>query len=169
MDALRERLGKLGLLRRDVVSGDPVWPVGGAPEGMLLRLCEAGLLEAGLSVALTVRPDELFGALCAAIGGQAREVKLVDVRDKPFPELFIHFQGRDEAWSVEGMEGLIHHLNALLWPDVRARAVALLGEWQDALQLVCVEKRRLPQLMRERFFTPRNAEQLLMLMGEDRL
>ena len=35
-----------------------------------------------------------------------------------------------------------------------------LGEWNDALQLLCVDKRTLPGLLRESFFSPRNREAL---------
>lgn len=159
MGALRERLEALGLLRSD--AAPPETPLDdGPPHVALLRLCDAGQLDGGMSVSLGVQPDELFGPLCAAVGGRAREVKLVDVRERPALELTIHFDGRDERWEVEGLEGLIHNLNDLLKGDPRARAVAVLGEWQDALQLWCVPKRALPRLLRERFFAPRNEGQL---------
>ena len=61
---------------------------------------------------------------------------------------------------MEGLEGLVHNLNDLLKDDAGARAVAVLGEWQDALQLWCVDKRLLPKLWRERFFDPKNGGQL---------
>jgi hypothetical protein len=164
MGALRERLGRLGLLRRDASSSDASSLGEGLDEGegpgALLRLCEGGALEGGMSVALDVRPDELFGALCAAGGGRAREVRLVDVRERPAIELTVHFAGRDERWEVEGLEGLVHNLNDLLREDPRTRAIAELGEWGDALQLWCVEKRVLPRLLRERLFEPRNVRQL---------
>jgi hypothetical protein len=168
MGALTARLGALGLLRRDGSSAQSGLESGsddggldsGPPHVALLRLCEAGRLEGGLSVGSGVRPDELFGPLCVAVGGRAREVKVADVREKPAFELTIHFQGRDERWELEGVEGLVHNLNDLLKEDPRARAVAVLGEWQDALQLWCVDKKVLPRLWRERFFAPRNAPQL---------
>jgi hypothetical protein len=161
MGALRERLERLGLLRRDPSLSDKEAGLDAGPApAALLRLCEAGLLEGGLSVASGVRPDELFGPLCGLVGGRAREVKVADVRDRPVFELVIHFQGRDERWELEGVEGLVHNLNDLLKDDPSARAVAVLGEWQDALQLWCVEKKLLPRLWKERFFAPRNASQL---------
>ena len=40
------------------------------------------------------------------------------------------------------------------------RVIAVLGEWNDALQLLCVDKRALPKLLREGFFAPRNRDAL---------
>jgi hypothetical protein len=40
---------------------------------------------------------------------------------------------------------------------------ALLGEWEDALQLWCVEKRRLKWLLAQPWFFPRNRGELQRL------
>ena len=83
-----DRLERLGLLESGAVAaGEELGR--GRPEGALLKLCHAGKLKGGLSVALGVRPEELFGPLCAHIGGRARKLKLVDVRDVPALELTV--------------------------------------------------------------------------------
>src|SRR4051812_18917989 len=77
-------------------------PSGERPEVSLLRLCEAGVLSGGLSVALGVRPDELVGALTQAMGGSARRLKVVDVRERPVFELHIVAGELTERWELDG-------------------------------------------------------------------
>src|ERR1700731_1918858 len=79
-------------------------PKGRGP-GVLLSLCEQGALEGGLSVALDVRPDEAFGALCAAGGGSARGLRVVDVRVEPY-EVLVALEGMQEAWDVPDLPAL---------------------------------------------------------------
>jgi hypothetical protein len=183
MDPLLERLGALGLLRRDFlervgggeqdpapVDADPDEPDAVSPGAQrrpppplhvqLLLLCDQRALEGGMSVALDVRSDELFGALCAAVGGSARRIKLLDVREGPPLELRISCGELEERWALEDLYALVNNVNDLLREDVHARAVAILGEWQDALQLWCVPRASLGRLLREGFFAPRNRHQL---------
>jgi hypothetical protein len=54
----------------------------------------------------------------------------------------------------------VHNLNDLYREAPDVRAVAVLGEWADALQLLCVDKRALPRLLRQLFFAPVNARDL---------
>lgn len=142
---------------------NPVEP----PHVSLLRLCDAGLLAGGLSVALGVRPDELVGPLTMAMGGAARRLKVVDVRERPYLELHVLAGETSERWEVEDLAALVHNLNDLYREAPDVRAIVVLGEWNDALQLLCVEKRTLPRLLRERFFEPRNRD-ALERMGETR-
>ncbi|HYO73556.1 MAG TPA: hypothetical protein VEU33_46570, partial [Archangium sp.] len=130
------------------------------PHVSLLRLCDAGLLEGGLTVAFGVRPDELVGPLTLAMGGAARRFKLVDVRERPVLELHILAGEVSERWEVEDLWALVHNLNDLYRDTQDVRAIAVLGEWNDALQLLCVDKRALPRLLRERFFAPQNRDAL---------
>jgi hypothetical protein len=130
------------------------------PQVSLLRLCDAGLLSGGLTVSFGVRPDELVGPLTSAMGGAARRFKVVDVRERPVLELHILAGEVSERWEVEDLWALVHNLNDLYREATDVRAVAVLGEWNDALQLLCVEKRALPRLLRERFFQPRNRDAL---------
>jgi hypothetical protein len=135
------------------------------PHLQLLRLCDRGALEGGLSIALDVLPDEAFGGLCAAIGGGARRLKVIDVRDRPVSEVRVQYGDLEERWQVEDLAGLVHNLNDLLKADPGARAVAVLGEWEDALQLWCVPKDKLPALLRADYFIPWNREQLVAVAG----
>jgi hypothetical protein len=140
-----------------------VLPAGESPEVSLLRLCEAGLLEGGLSVALGVRPDELVGPLTLAMGGAARRFKVVDVRERPTLELHVLAGELTERWEVEDLSALVHNLNDLYREAQDVRAVAVLGEWADALQLLCVDKKSLPRLLRQPFFAPVNVRDLTRL------
>jgi hypothetical protein len=131
----------------------------------VLRLCQVGALKGGLSVALDVRADELFGSLCAAIGGIARQAKLLDVRERADDVLELEVMLGDlvERWELEDLYVLVHNLNDLVRDDPRARAVAVLGEWQDMLQLWCIEKRSLAKMWNRPYFAPRNHHQLRAL------
>ena len=61
---------------------------------------------------------------------------------------------------MEDAAALVHNLNDLLREDPHGRAVAVLGEWEDMLQLWCLPKRQLAGLLREGSFEPRNRRQL---------
>jgi hypothetical protein len=162
MQPVSERLRSQGLLKEgsaDAPRDDRSSP----PQLQLLRLCDRGALEGGLSIALDVRPDEAIGPLCTAIGGGARRLRILDVRDRPVPELRILHGELEEGWEVEDLSALVHNLNDLFKADPLARAVAVLGEWEDALQLWCVPKNRLRELLRADYFAPVNREQLVSI------
>ena len=161
MDAVLERLSQLGLIKPQFdrtslsVSADP--------QGELPKLCSASALEGGLSVALDVRPDELIGPLAMAIGGMAAELRVIDVRDRPQSEMTIRLEALEKTWKVGSQEALVQHLNELFKLDPSAKAVAVLGECEDALQLWALDKRMLAELLREDFFRPRNRKLLFSL------
>jgi hypothetical protein len=155
-----ERLRRLALLKPDS-SADPRGGKGGPSE--LLSLCHSGALVGGLSVALDVRPDELIGPLAMAIGGRATELKVIDVRDQPRPELTIRLANVDRTWPVEDLGSLAQLLNELFKGAPATKAVAVLGEWEDALQLWALDKTLLKELLRESFFRPHNRRQLAAL------
>jgi hypothetical protein len=159
MASLLDSLERSRLLRDREAAREVLHPAE-PPHVSLLRLCDAGLLERGLTVALGVRPDELVGPLTMAMGGAARRFKVVDVRERPSLELHVLAGEMSERWEVEDLPALVHNLNDLYREAPDVRAIAVLGEWNDALQLLCVEKRVLPRLLRERFFEPRNREAL---------
>ncbi|MBZ4336004.1 hypothetical protein NR800_25510 [Corallococcus interemptor] len=155
LDALdRERLLK------DPAAASGLVPKGEPPHVSLLRLCDAGLLVGGLTVGYGVRPDELVGPLTAAMGGAARRLKVVDVRERPALELHVAAGDVTERWEVEDVSALVHNLNDLYRDAADVRAVAVLGEWEDSLQLLCVERRALGRLLRQPFFAPLNARGL---------
>ncbi|ADO75813.1 hypothetical protein [Stigmatella aurantiaca] len=165
MSSLIDALGRERLVKDRVAAAQVAVP-GEPPPVSLLRLCEAGLLQGGLTVAFNVRPDELVGPLTLAMGGAARRFKLVDVRERPHLELHALVGERTERWEVEDLPALVHNLNDVYRDDAGVRAVAVLGEWADALQLVCVDKRALPRLLRQSFFEPLNRAALLAMTGE---
>ncbi|AGC41791.1 hypothetical protein MYSTI_00440 [Myxococcus stipitatus DSM 14675] len=147
-------------LLKDRAAASELLPRGEPPQVSLLRLCDAGLLQGGLSVSLGVRPDELMGPLTLAMGGAARRLKVVDVRERPVLELHVQAGEVIERWEVENLSALVHNLNDLYRDAQDVRAVAELGEWEDALQLWCIDKRALPRLLRQPFFSPWNARAL---------
>lgn len=163
MSKLVESLEAMGLLRPGAPTSDKRLRRARADRALLL-LCDAGALDGGLSVALDVRPDELIGPLCATVGGSARSLKVLDVRDLPELELRIAYGDLSEAWAVPDARALAHNLNDLLREAPAARAIAVLGEWQDSLQLWCVPKEKLGALLREGFFDPVNREELRALV-----
>lgn len=165
-DSLLGYLAAMGLAR-SVEAKPTTRPLGSDREQQLelLRLCHDGALIGGLSVALDLRPDELVGPLTHALGGAATKLRVVDVRgDRPV-ELSIFSGGVTERWEIEDLPGLVHNLNDLFRdaPDVGVAAV--LGEWEDMLQLWCLPRSLLPKLLRERFFAPLNRRQLEELVG----
>jgi hypothetical protein len=113
----------------------------------VLRLCHAQRLVGGLSMSLRATPDEVVGPLTFATGAKLR---VLDVRDGPPMVLEIQSGELTEKWEVDGISGLIHNLNDLYRAEPLIRAVAVLGEFEDMLQVWCIEKAALPQLLRRR-------------------
>ncbi len=159
MAPLLSTLSSLHLLR-DAEAARALVPARDRPEVSLLRLCEAGLLVGGLSVALGVRPDELVGPLTLAMGGAARRLRVLDVRERPVLQLEVLAGDAAEKWEVEDLYALVHNLNDLYRDATDVARVAVLGEWEDALQLWCVPRASLPRLLKEAFFQPQNRRAL---------
>lgn len=134
----------------------------------LLRLCHGGWLEGGLSVALDVRPDELWGPLTHALGGAARRLKVEDVRGHQSLELFVARGRTAMLWRLDGLEALVERLNDFFEADLQVRAAAVLGECDEMLQLWCIDKRHLRALLSESFFGPHNRAQLEAIAGKSR-
>jgi hypothetical protein len=126
----------------------------------LVALCDAGVLDGGLTVALDLKPDELIGPLCERIGGSARALKVLDVRDDPEIALIVDAGNGEEGWEVRDSRDLVERCNEEFLEDAEARAVAVLGEWEDSLQLWCIPKRALPSLLRAPFFQAENRARL---------
>jgi hypothetical protein len=154
--SLKTELQRLGLLLEDVHL---------APgHQTLLVLCNDGLLDGGMSVALDLRPDELIGPLCERIGGRARALKVLDARDDPEQELLVDAGEGEEAWPVRDTRDLVDRVNEAFESDPEARAVAVLGEWEDMLQLWCVPREALASLIRAPFFEAENRSRLSALL-----
>lgn len=136
---------------------------GETPEGPvhLLRMCAEGALVGGMSVALDVRPDEVFGHLASFLGGAVQRLKVLDVRDEPGLQMVMSRgpQLTPMTWQVPDVRALVDHVNGL----GAERAVAVLGEWDDALQLWCLPRSALRALLREPQFRPENLAELKRL------
>lgn len=165
---LVERLGSLGLLRTSPPedTGAPkAWPrEGEAPAVVLLELCNLGALDGGLSVALDVRADELVGPLSAAMGGAARGLRVLDVRESPALTLVLEVGGVEAELEIARLEQLPEDLNVLLSEAGDVRAVAILGEREGALQLWCVPREHLDALLDEALEGAWNVDQLEALL-----
>ncbi len=135
-----QRLSDWGLLRgpAPLPSANPT----------LLSLCAGGVLQGGVSVDLDVRPDELLGPLCQRLGGEALKLRILEVRTSP-AELWVLRDKKESRWPVPDVPSLVRALNRAYRRVPTVRAIALLGEWEDAWQLWCLEKDRLPALLEE--------------------
>jgi hypothetical protein len=128
----------------------------------LLQLCDAGKLRGGLSVALDVTPDEAFAPLIHAM--ELEGLKLLDVRrgEGGATRLDVRLHdGSVEKWEVQGVEGLVHNLNDLCRLQPEANPCAVLGEWEDMLQLWCAPREVFAAAYSERWLDARNASVLL--------
>lgn len=135
-----------------------------AGPGALARLCAEGTLEGGLSVALDVRPDELFGPLASALGGRARGLKVLDVRDRPGLVIQVAHPGGEATWKVKDLPALVERLNGFVADDRESKVAAVLGEWEDALQIWCLPRPAAAALMAEREFQPLNRRTLAKVL-----
>lgn len=164
------RLEAMGLLRT-APPADPAerapWPrEGEAPQLAILGLCHLGVLERGLSVSLSVRPDELIGPLCAAMGGAARALRVLDVRERPVLTLDVLVDDMEVELEVERLEQLPVDLNELLAASPDVHPVAILGEREQALQLWCVPRAQLDLLLDEALEGAWNVDQLEALLDD---
>lgn len=156
-----QRLSQLGLLKASFDRGSLAETL--TPDRELLELCNAMALEGGLSVSLDVRPDELIGPLAMAMGGRARELKVIEVRDQPRREMTVRLGEWERTWVVQDLEALVRHLNHLFKSDPSSKALAVLGELEDQLQLWVLDKRLIASLRGEEFFRARNFKDILAL------
>lgn len=147
-----ETLRRLRLLKED---GERLPALSPDAHATLLRLCDEGVLEGGLSVATGVTPDELLGPLTLKMGVPAGSLRVHDVRGERPMVLDVEALGRKETWSIDGVHDLIDQLNALYRGHEMVRSVQVLGEWNDMLQLWCVQKKALPVLQKERLLPAR--------------
>ena len=158
--SLLHQLRRLELLRGSVEEAQRTEREAQSPAQMLLQLCASGALDGALSIALDLRPDELIGPLLVAMGGRAPRLRVLDVRERPQPQLNAELDGRSFRWKTRDVTELVRRLNELFKEDLEARAVALLGEWEDMRQLWCIPKAVLPHLLKEPDFQPLNRVQL---------
>jgi hypothetical protein len=150
---------------------------GRGKERTLLQLCHAGRLVGGLSIDLRVTPDEAAGALTHAMGGEASAFKILDVKMGRPTRMDVQYLRHDpfddsprqrlEAWEVEDVTGLIHNLNDLYRQSPTVRPIAVLGEWEDMLQVWAVDRSLLRLLLAEGIVSSaRNAEGLRLILDD---
>jgi hypothetical protein len=149
-----QRLSALGLLSAAV-------PLDGAGP-TLVGLCAQGALQGGLSVDSDVRPDELLGPLCQRLGGEALRLRIQEVRTSP-PEVWVRLEGKESRWPVPNVPSLLRALNRAYRHRPTVRAIALLGEWEDAWQLWCLDKASLRALLKEGLLQAENEDELSAL------
>ncbi len=118
------------------------------PVKNLLRACHSGRLVGGLSVSLRALPDEVVGGLTFAMG--AAGFRVLDVRTGTPMVMEISWGPVHEKWEVENVEGLAHNLNDLFCEAPAVKVVAVLGEWEDMLQLWCLAREVLGPLLEGR-------------------
>lgn len=146
---LQSRLKALGVLKGRVTK----------KARTLVQLCHAGRLRGGLSIALDVTPDEAWAPLIHAM--ELSGLRLVDVRAAGARlDVKLH-DGTIEKWEVAGVEGLVHNLNDLCRLQPEAHPCAVLGEWQDMLQVWCAPREVFAAGLGERWLDARNATVLL--------
>lgn len=133
------------------------------PVKNLLRACHGGRLVGGLSVSLRALPDEVVGALTHAMGGEAKRFKVLDVRVGTPMVMEVLWGELHEKWELENVEGLVHNLNDLFRSDAGVKVVAVLGEWEDMLQLWCLSREALGALLSARLLD--DARNLRALVG----
>jgi len=166
------------LKRLGLVIGAGRLPASKRPGAELLKWCHGRRLRDGLSIALSVTPDEAIGALCHAMGGNARQLKVLDVRRGSTPaltELEVRYSlsdplreeptTRTERWEVEGVLGLVHNLDDLFRGEPGVKPLVVLGEWEDMLQVWALERPVLRELLDDGTLDlARNAPQLRSIL-----
>lgn len=133
----------------------------------LLKLCHAGRLVGGLSVSLRALPDEAIGGLTHAMGGAATRLKVLDARGERPMELEVQAGDVHEKWEVDGVEGLVHNLNDVYRSDAGVKQLAVLGDWEDMLQLWALSHDALRALLDSRWLDARNQASLVRAVEHD--
>lgn len=136
---------------------------GEAPDEPLRALCDHDFLVGGMSIAIDVKIDEALGPLLEAIGGGAPRIKVLDIQGTP-PVFTVVVGGQQHQWEIGGLEALADTLNQGFAADAGAKALVLLGEWEDMLQVWAVPKAALAELWRYDWFKPSNPKSLKRLL-----
>ena len=137
-----ERLEQLQLLQKERPPPEP-----------LRTLCHHGFLRGGLSIALDVKIDEALGPLLEAIGGPARTIRVLDIQGRVFS---VRIGAQQHEWEIDGLESLIDTLNRAFARSIEVKALVLLGEWEDMLQVWALPKPVVTGLLAEAWFVPSN-------------
>lgn len=146
-----ERLAALNLLKKER-----------PPEEPLRALCHAGYLVGGLSIALDVKIDEALGPLLELIGGPARTLRVLDIQG---PVFSVKVGAVEHEWELDGLDSLIDTLNRAFAHSPEVKALVLLGEWEDMLQVWALPKKVVSQLWELDWFRPSNPPGLKAALG----
>ena len=133
------------------------------PEEPLRTLCHHGFLRGGLSIALDVKIDEALGPLLEALGGPARMIRVLDIQGQVFS---VKIEQVEHEWELDGIESLIDTLNRVFAVSSEVKALVLLGEWEDMLQVWALPKLVVKQLLAEEWFRPSNLPGLTAALAQ---
>lgn len=137
----------------------------GALPKRLLQCCQAGRLVGGLSISLGATPDEVVGPLTHAMGGAATRLRVHDVRTVRPMVMEVEWGELREKWELESVEALVHNLDDVFRAEASVKLIAVLGEWEDMLQLWALERKALSRLLEGRVLDDaRNASTLRRLL-----
>ena len=134
-----------------------------APDEPLRTLCHHGYLVGGMSIALDVKIDEALGPLLEVMGGPARTMKVLDIQGRVFS---VRVGAQQHEWELDGLESLIDTLNRAFAPSREVKALVLLGEWEDMLQVWALPKPVAGRLRAYEWFRPSNGPGLAVALGE---
>ena len=150
MSQMTQHLTTLGLLRKEQPPDEP-----------LRTLCHHGFLTGGLSIALDVKTDEALGPLLDEMGAN-RMVRVLDIQGLVFS---VKLGAQEHEWEIDGLESLIDTLNRAFAPHPEVKALVLLGEWEDMLQVWALPKQVVASLWNEDWFKPSNPPGLAVATG----
>ena len=142
MESRAQTLERLQLLRKPQ-----------PPEEPLRTLCDHGYLVGGLAIALDVKIDEALGPLLELIGGAALMLRVLDIRGKVFS---VKLGETRHEWEIDSFESLIDTLNRGFSASADVKALVLLGEWEDMIQVWALAKPIVRQLQAFDWFRPSN-------------
>lgn len=123
------------------------------PEEPLRTLCHHGYLVGGLSIALDVKIDEALGPLLEVMGGPAKMIRVLDIQGRVFS---VRINAQQHEWELDGVESLIDTLNRAFAASAEVKALVLLGEWEDMIQVWALPKPTVAGLLKEDWFRPSN-------------
>lgn len=146
-----DQLDALHLLRKGPVPDEP-----------LRTLCHHGYLVGGLSIALDVKTDEALGPLLEEMGA-SRLVRVLDIQGLVFS---VKLGAHQHEWEIDGLESLVDTLNRAFAGNSAVKALALLGEWEDALQVWVLPKAAAAKVSAYDWFRPSNPVGLSAALGQ---
>ncbi len=154
MESRTQTLERLRLLRKPQPPDEP-----------LRTLCHNGYLQGGLAIALDVKIDEALGPLLETMGGAAQTIRVLDIRGRVFS---VKLGAQEHAWEIDGLESLVDTLNRGFAGQGDVKALVLLGEWEDMIQVWALAKPVLQQLLALDWFRPSNPAGLKKALGDQR-